>query len=176
MRLVPTPLEGVVVIEARCVSDQRGSFVRAWDASDFREAGLDGLLDQCNVSRNHRRGTLRGLHWQEAPREESKFVRCVRGRVFDVAVHVRPGPTYLQWWGLELDARSDRGLYIPAGYAHGFLTLEDDTDVEYLMTGNYSPEHARGLRYDDPAIGVTWPSDVVTVSTRDLAFPLVVRS
>lgn len=175
MRLVPTALRGVVVVEPDPVHDERGSFARAWDASAFHAAGLSGRLEQCNVSRNPRRGTLRGLHWQDAPHEEAKLVRCVRGRVFDVAVDMRPGDTYLKWWGDELHADSGRGLYIPDGVAHGFLTLEDNSDVEYLMTADYSPEHARGLRFDDAAVGVTWPADPVIVSPRDLAFPSVAR-
>lgn len=173
MRVETTPLPGLLVVEPQVFPDERGSFARAWDASEFRDLGMSGVLDQANVSRNRRCGTLRGLHWQDVPFEQSKLVRCTRGRVFDVAVDVRSGPTYLRWHGVELDPVSGRGLYIPPGYAHGFLTLADDTDVEYLMTSNHSPAHARGLRYDDPAVGVEWPSEVVVVSDRDLGFPHV---
>lgn len=171
MRLVPTPLPGVVVVEPQPAVDERGSFARAWDATTFANLGLGARLDQCNISRNLRAGTLRGLHWQVAPHEEAKLVRCTRGRVFDVAVDVQPGVNWLSWWGIELDSSMGLGLYVPQGFAHGFLTLEDDCDVEYLMTSNYSPEHARGLRYDDLAVGIEWPRAVEVVSARDQSFP-----
>lgn len=171
MRLLPAPLPGLVVIEPQPIRDVRGSFSRVWDKAAFRAAGLTGRLDQCNVSRNARAGTLRGMHWQVSPHAETKLVRCIRGRVYDVAIDVRPGPTRFRWFGIELDAESGRGLYIPEGFAHGFLTLEDDCDVEYLMTGDYQPNSTRGLRYDDATVGVAWPGEVHVVSDRDLGFP-----
>jgi dTDP-4-dehydrorhamnose 3,5-epimerase len=176
MQVAPAPLPGLFVVEAEPAVDDRGSFVRVWDQQTLHAAGLEGRIDQCNVSQNRTAGTLRGMHWQVAPHEEVKLVACVRGSVFDVVVDVRPASsTYLKWWGLELDAATARALYIPGGFAHGFITLTDDSDVLYLMTGDYQPASARGLRYDDPAVGIDWPIDVRTVSARDLAFPAVSR-
>jgi dTDP-4-dehydrorhamnose 3,5-epimerase len=174
MRVVQAPLAGLVLVEAEPAIDERGSFVRMWDPPALAAVGLDGRIDQCSLSRNAKAGTLRGLHWQAGPHPETKLVSCVRGRVFDVAVDVRQAsPTYLDWWGLELRSDDTVSLYIPPGFAHGFVTLDDDCDVLYHMTDDYSPAHARGIRYDDPAVGIDWPVAVSTVSARDLAFPAV---
>ncbi len=171
MRFLPAPLDGLLVIETEPVSDERGHFARVWDAKTFALAGLSGVIDLCCVSRNAIAGTLRGMHWQVAPHEETKIVRCTRGRVFDVAIDVRDGSaSRLSWWGTELDPTTGQGLYIPPGFAHGFLTLEDDSEVEYLMTSTYSPAHSRGIRYDDPSVGIIWPTPIRCVSDGDLSF------
>ena len=171
MRVVPTSLPGPLLIEGEPAHDDRGSFLRLWDAPACAAAGMTGDLAVLAVSRNLLRGTLRGMHWQVAPHEETKLVRCTRGRVYDVVVDVRAdSPGFRSWWGVELDEADDRALYVPGGFAHGFLTLADDTCVEYLMTATYSPQHARGFRYDDPAVGIEWPAEVSKVSDRDSGY------
>lgn len=154
----PTELAGVAVIELEPVRDERGSFARTFDAELFAAHDLDASVVQCNTSFNHRAGTLRGLHYQAAPHGEGKLVRCTRGRVFDVAVDLRPdSPTHRRWLGVELDAAGGRSLFVPAGCAHGFQTLQDGSEVHYQMTRAYVPEAARGVRWDDPAFAIEWP-------------------
>jgi dTDP-4-dehydrorhamnose 3,5-epimerase len=158
MRFVETPLPGAWVIELEELSDERGWFARTFDAEEFRARGLNPDVVQCNASFNRRAGTLRGMHYQVAPHGESKLVRCVRGAIFDVAVDLRPdSPTYRGWHGVELSAENRRAFYIPAGLAHGFQTLTDDCKVLYQMGNPYVPEAARGVRWDDPALGIEWP-------------------
>lgn len=164
-----TPIAGAVLIELEPLVDERGSFARTFSRDDFAAQGLSVDVVQCNTSTNTRAGTLRGLHYQETPFEEAKLVRCVRGSIFDVVVDLRPdSPTYCAWYGVELSRSNDRMLFIAAGLAHGFQTLEDDTEVLYQMSAAYSAEHARGVRWDDPAFGIEWPdADVRTISARD---------
>jgi dTDP-4-dehydrorhamnose 3,5-epimerase len=155
----PTELPGVAVVELEPLRDERGSFARTYDAELFAAHGLDASVVQCNTSFNARAGTLRGLHYQAAPYGEGKLVRCTRGRIFDVAVDLRLGsPTHRRWLGLELDAEGTRSLFIPAGCAHGFQTLVDDSEVHYQMTCAYVPEAARGVRFDDRAFAIAWPA------------------
>ncbi len=169
-----TQLAGVSVVESQPQRDERGSFARTFDAEIFAAHGLDPRVVQCNTSYNALAGTLRGLHYQAAPHEEGKLVRCTRGRVFDVVVDLRPAsPTHRRWLGLELDADGSRSLFIPAGCAHGFQTLRDDSEVHYQMTAVYVPAAARGVRWDDPAFAIRWPEPPAgerIVSARDLAF------
>jgi len=177
MEVVPTPLAGLVVVRPWQQEDERGSFTRVWDATAFAAAGLTGRLEQVNASWNRCRNTLRGMHWQEAPHSETKLVRCVRGRVFDVAVDVRVGSTTrLKWFGLELAAGAGTALYVPDGFAHGFLTLEDDTEVQYVMTADHHPPSARGLRWDDPAVRIDWPATPQSLSARDASYRLLEES
>ncbi|MGO9487899.1 MAG: dTDP-4-dehydrorhamnose 3,5-epimerase [Solirubrobacteraceae bacterium] len=175
MRFVETPLPGVWVIEPERIEDDRGWFARTFDAEDFRARGLNPDAVQCNASFNPRRGTLRGMHHQADPHGESKLVRCVRGAIFDVAVDLRAdSPTYLRWHGVELSARNGLSFYIPAGLAHGFQTLEDDSEVLYLMGNAYVPEAARGVRWDDPAFSIDWPEPPTggrIISERDAGYP-----
>jgi dTDP-4-dehydrorhamnose 3,5-epimerase len=171
-----TELPGVAVIELEPQRDERGSFARTFDTELFAAHGLDPSVAQCNTSLNVRAGTLRGLHYQAAPHGEGKLVRCTRGRVFDVAVDLRPhSPTHRRWLGLELDADGERSLFVPAGCAHGFQTLLDDSEVHYQMTRAYVPEAARGVRWDDPAFAIRWPDPPPRgqriLSARDRAFP-----
>lgn len=167
-----TPLAGLMVIRATLSGDARGDFARLWCAQEFRAAGLDFAPTQMSLSRNPARHTLRGMHWQAAPHGETKLVRAQRGVVFDVAVDLRSGSdTYLRWFGLELDAAGLLALLIPSGFAHGFLTLSDDAEVLYLIDTPYTQDAARGCRYDDPAIGVTWPAAPAVIGTRDLQWP-----
>jgi len=174
MRFLPTPLAGAWVIELEPVADERGWFARTFDADEFRERGMDPTVVQCNTSFNARRDTLRGLHYQAAPHGEPKLVRCVRGAIFDVAVDLRSeSPTLCAWHGVELSGDNDRLYYIPAGLAHGFQTLADDTEVLYQMGARFAPESASGVRFDDPAFGIDWPPPhgVRTISERDRTYP-----
>lgn len=174
MRFIETAIEGVTIVEGTPAQDARGGFERSYCAAAFADAGLPALGVQCNLSDNARRGTLRGLHYQASPAPDPKLVRCLRGRLFDVAVDLRPGSTTRgRWVGLTLDAGDSRALFVPAGCAHGFLTLADDTAVFYMMGAPYDPALARGVRWDDPEIGVDWPFPPVALSARDAALPLL---
>jgi dTDP-4-dehydrorhamnose 3,5-epimerase len=167
-----TPIDGVWVIEPERYEDDRGFFARTWDTLEFTERGLNGRLVQCSVSYNRRRGTLRGLHYQAAPHEEAKLVRCTAGVVFDVAVDLRPGSTTLcNWVGAELSAENRLALYVPEGCAHGFLTLANDSEVSYQMSEFHAPEAARGVRFDDSAFAIDWPEEIAVVSERDRLYP-----
>lgn len=159
-----------IVIEPR--RDERGAFARTFDADAFRERGLADRFVQTSLSLNDRRGTLRGLHWQAAPHAEGKLVRCVRGRIHDVLVDLRPdSPTFRRHVAVELAADLRNAVFVPEGVAHGFLTLVDDCEVHYAMSAPYAPEAARGARYDDPAFAIEWPEEPEVVSDRDLAWP-----
>jgi dTDP-4-dehydrorhamnose 3,5-epimerase len=172
VRFAPTAIPGVVQIEIEPHADGRGSFARTYCDATFRAHGLEPVGIQCSISVNAGHGTLRGLHYQAAPAEEAKLVRCVRGRLFDVAVDLRrDSPTFRHWLGLELDAERGAALYIPRGCAHGFLTLADDTAVYYHMGAEYAPDLARGVRWNDSAFGISWPFAPLHISDRDAAFP-----
>lgn len=172
MRLDPTRLSGLMVVEPTPHADDRGLFARTFDADTFAAAGLPVHWPQCNTSWNPRRGTLRGLHFQTDPKPEPKLVRCTRGRIFDVAVDLRPGSaTRCHWFGLELSADNRRALYIPAGFAHGFLTLEDASEVFYQMGERYDGSLASGVRWNDPAFGIHWPHPPLLLSDRDATYP-----
>lgn len=174
MRFLPTPLAGAFVIEAEPSVDERGHFARTWCRELFARHGLNADLVQCNSSRNVRTGTLRGLHYQEAPHAEAKLIRCVRGAVYDVAVDLRPGSaTYGRWFGLHLDDTVLRQFYIPEGFAHGYITLCDDAEVTYQVSAAYAPQAGRGLRWDDPAVGIEWPMAPIVLSEKDRALPLL---
>jgi dTDP-4-dehydrorhamnose 3,5-epimerase len=175
MRIVETELPGLVVVEPDVHTDERGLFARTFSRDVFVEHGLHGDFVQCNVSRNTRKGTLRGLHFQWPPHGETKLVRCVRGAIFDVAVDIRRGsPTFGRWFGITLDAESARALYIPAGFAHGFQSLSDDSEVFYQMSTTYQASHTGGVRWDDPEIAVDWPLGRPSViSERDQSLPLL---
>jgi dTDP-4-dehydrorhamnose 3,5-epimerase len=172
VRLEAADIPGVFVVHLEPEADARGHFARLWDAETMGAAGLPASIGQAGVSWNARRHTLRGLHWQAAPHAEAKLVRCTRGAIFDVAVDVRPGSTTeCRWFGVRLDAREPRALYLAEGLAHAFLTLEDDTEVSYLISGRYAPEAARGARYDDPAFAIAWPAAPAVIADRDRSFP-----
>jgi len=174
MRAIETGLAGAVVVEPTPATDERGFFARTWCARTFAAWGLDPALTQCSVSFNHRRGTLRGMHYQADPHGEAKLVRCTRGAIFDVIVDVRPGsPTYGRWFGAELTPDNHLGLFIPTGFAHGFQTLADDSEVFYQISVEYVAAAARGIRHDDPAIGIVWPLPVAVISERDRALPVL---
>jgi len=172
MQIEPTPLEGLLVIRPTPVGDARGHFVRLWCAEEFARAGLAFRPVQISASFNHRAGTLRGMHWQADPHAETKLVRASRGRVFDVAVDLRrDSATYRRWFGIELRADTVDAVLIPAGFAHGFVTLTDDAEVTYCIDTAYAPRAARGVRFDDPALGIEWPVAPSVLSDRDLAWP-----
>jgi dTDP-4-dehydrorhamnose 3,5-epimerase len=173
MRLVPTPLAGAYAIELDLLGDERGWFARTYDEATFVEHGLDPVGVQANSSFNAARDTLRGLHYQADPYAEAKLVRCVRGAIWDVGVDLRPdSDSYLEWHAVELSADNRRGYYLPAGLAHGFQTLTEDCEVQYLMGHVYVPEAAHGVRWDDPAFAVAWPDPLGerTMSERDAAY------
>jgi dTDP-4-dehydrorhamnose 3,5-epimerase len=174
MRFHETPLPGAWVMELDLLGDDRGWFARSFDVDEFEARGLDSTVVQCNTSYNAHRDTLRGMHYQADPHGESKLVRCIRGAIYDVAVDLRPdSPTFRGWHGVELSAENRLAYYIPAGLAHGFQTLEDECEVLYQMGHRYVPDAARGVRYDDPAFGIEWPSQEgpLIVSERDRSYP-----
>jgi dTDP-4-dehydrorhamnose 3,5-epimerase len=177
LRFVDTPISGAVQVELERHEDERGFFARVWDPDELVAAGLTPRLAQASISRSTRAGTLRGMHFQVAPHEEAKLVRCVRGSIFDVVLDLRPdSPTYLSWHGVRLDEGNGKALYIPEGCAHGFQTLSADSDVLYLISSAYVPEASSGVRWDDPAFGIEWPSaSERTIGERDLAWPDYVR-
>jgi dTDP-4-dehydrorhamnose 3,5-epimerase len=158
MTFTGTRIPGVVVIEPDVFRDERGFFTPIWMSGTFEARGLGGELSQSSIASNRKRGTIRGLHYQAAPAAQIKWVRVIRGAVFDVAVDLRTdSPTFRQWIGVELSAENGRMLYIPKGLAHGYQTLADDAEVLYLASSPYSPSHERGVRWNDPAFGIEWP-------------------
>ncbi len=172
MRFIAMRLAGLWLVEPELLRDERGFFARTWCEREFREHGLDSRLVQCNISFNQKRGTLRGMHYQVAPYEETKLVSCTQGSIYDVAVDLRPGSaTFRQWIGIELSVENRRMLYIPAGFAHGFITLEDQSTVFYQMSEFYHAEAARGVRWNDPALGIEWPIPVAVISDKDRSYP-----
>ncbi|MBI3543213.1 MAG: dTDP-4-dehydrorhamnose 3,5-epimerase [Deltaproteobacteria bacterium] len=172
MKFTELPLKGAFVVEPELMSDERGSFARTFCSREFAEHGLDPMLVQCSISFNHRKGTLRGLHYQATPFEEDKLVRCTMGALFDVMVDLRPGSaTFRKWCSAELTPQNRKALYLPKGFAHGFLTLADDTEILYQMSEFWSPGHGRGVRWNDPAFGIQWPQTPTVISPRDAGYP-----
>jgi dTDP-4-dehydrorhamnose 3,5-epimerase len=172
MRFSPTQVPGVVVVDIARHADERGAFARLQCPDEFAAAGIAFAPAQTSLSRNPQAGTLRGLHYQPAPHAETKLVRAVRGRMFDVAVDLRPdSPTFRQWVGEELSADNARALFIPEGVAHGFLTLEPDTDVLYQISPRFTPGHEAGVRWNDPALAISWPAEPRLISQRDATYP-----
>ena len=172
MTFTRTEIEGVVVVSPERLTDSRGFFARTFCARDFEAVGLSPVVAQANVSFNHQAGTLRGLHFQRSPAREAKLVRCTRGRVFDVAVDLRRGSaTYLRHVGIVLDAEERNALYVPEGCAHGYLTLEDASEVVYQVNEFYAPGVEGGLRWDDPELGIAWPGAVRAISDKDASWP-----
>lgn len=173
MKFTEAPLAGVWVIELDPIKDERGWFARTFDAADFAARRIEAPIVQCNASYNAHAGTLRGMHYQSAPHGECKLVRCTRGALYDVVVDLRPdSAAHRRWFGIELSAANGRALYVPVGLAHGFQTLEDETEILYMMGHEYVPEAARGVRWDDPTFGIEWPEATErTISERDSAYP-----
>jgi dTDP-4-dehydrorhamnose 3,5-epimerase len=172
MIFVATRLDGAWLIDIERREDERGFFARTWCRQELAAQGLDTNIVQESLSFNRRRGTLRGLHYQRSPYEETKIVRCTRGAIFDVIADLRPdSPNYLRWQGFELTAENRRAIYIPKGFAHGFQSLTDDAEIAYQISEFYAPEAAGGCRYDDPTFGIAWPLPVTVISERDRGWP-----
>jgi dTDP-4-dehydrorhamnose 3,5-epimerase len=172
MRFTETPLAGAFVIEADRFDDARGFFARTYCAREFAERGLDARVAQANLSYNDRRGTLRGMHYQRPPHAEAKLVRCTRGAIHDVIIDLRPASkTFRSHFAVRLDEDNRTLLYVPEGFAHGYLTLADRTEVAYQMSVPYAPDHGAGVRWDDPAFGIRWPEPVVVIAERDRTYP-----
>jgi len=174
MRFTHTPLAGAFIIDIERLEDSRGFFARTYCNQEFEAHGIFHFPVQSNLSFNAILGTLRGMHFQRPPHAEAKLVRCTAGRIFDVIVDIREdSPTLHQWFGIELSNASRRALYIPEGFAHGFQTLADASEVFYEMFNMFKPEYCGGLRWDDPLLGIKWPLEVVSISERDQSYPLL---
>jgi len=172
MVFTQTKLSGAYIIDIDPMEDERGFFARTFCREEFAEHGLSLNVAQCNLSHNLKKGTLRGMHYQVAPWQEAKLVSCVAGSIYDVVLDLRKdSPTYCQWIAVELSARSHRMLYVPEKFAHGFQTLEDHSDVFYQISEFYTPQAARGVRWDDPAFAVQWPDGPRIISERDRKYP-----
>jgi dTDP-4-dehydrorhamnose 3,5-epimerase len=168
MRFIPTNLKDAYILEPEKLEDERGFFARTWCQKEFSERGLDANLVQCSISFNKKKGTLRGMHFQLPPFAETKLVRCTKGAIYDVILDLRQdSETFLQWVGVELTAENRNALYVPKGFAHGFQTLEDNTEVFYQISEFYAPECSRGVRWDDPTFNITWQQPVSVISERD---------
>ncbi|OHV46776.1 dTDP-4-dehydrorhamnose 3,5-epimerase [Parafrankia soli] len=174
MKLTPTAVDGVTIVDVEAFSDDRGLFARTFCQEEFAAAGLEVAVAQCSVAYNRRAGTIRGLHWAGEPVRETKLVRCTRGALLDVIVDSRPGSaTYLEHVAVELTADNHRALFIAPGLAHGYQTLVDDTEATYQMNVPFTPGHDRGLRFDDPRLGIAWPLPVSVISEKDRGWPLL---
>lgn len=174
MKIIPTDIDGVAIVELERREDDRGFFARTYDRQEFLDAGLEPAVEQCNLSYNHKAGTLRGMHLQVSPHPETKLVRCVRGALVDIIVDLRPdSPTRLQHVAVELTADNRRALFVPAYFAHGFQTLVDDTEAIYQVSGAYAPHAERGLRHDDPDLALPWPVETTVISDKDRSWPLL---
>jgi dTDP-4-dehydrorhamnose 3,5-epimerase len=171
LKLTATEISGAFVVEPEPLADDRGFFARQWCSRELAAHGLVAALAQVSLSFNARRGTLRGLHYAVAPHAETKLVSCVRGAIFDVIVDLRPGAGRCRWLGVELSAANRRMLYVPEGVAHGFLTREDASEVQYFISTHFDAGAARGVRYDDPAFGIRWPAAPQVISPRDAGYP-----
>jgi len=174
MIFTETKLQGAYVVDLEPFQDERGFFARTWCKKEFETNGLNAKLAQCSTSFNKKRGTLRGMHYQAAPYEEAKLVRCTMGAIYDVIVDIRKdSKTYLKWFACDLAAQNRRMLYVPKGFAHGFQTLEDNSEVFYQMSEFFHPEHSRGIRWNDPAVAVKWPLAEPILSPKDRSYPFL---
>jgi len=172
MKFVETELKGAFIIEPEILEDERGLFARTWCRKEFEQQGFNPNVNQCNISFNRKKGTLRGMHYQASPFEEAKLVRCTMGSIYDVVIDIRPdSKTFKQWIAVKLSDENRKMFYIPEGFAHGFLTLVDRVEVFYQMSEFYTPRYARGIRWNDPAFGIVWQDDVKVISERDNQYP-----
>ena len=173
MIFTETKLKGAYIMEPEILEDERGFFARTWDQKEFERIGLNSKLVQCNVSFNKKKGTLRGMHYQVAPYQEAKLVRCTRGKIYDVIIDLKPeSKTFKEWFGVELREKNCNMLYIPEGFAHGFQTLQDDTEVFYQMSELFRPDYARGIRWDDETFQIRWPLKPTVISKKDSSYEL----
>ena len=176
MKFEPTPLKDAWVITLDPLGDERGYFSRTFCRREFEVHGIEANVAQCNTSFNVEAGTLRGMHFQTEPAAETKLVRCIRGALYDVIVDLRPeSPTYLQHFGVKLTAENLKMLFVPRNFAHGFLTLDPKTEAFYMVGEFYTPEYEKGLRHDDPALGIEWPVPIEVISDKDASWPLIER-
>ena len=174
MKFTKTKLEGVYIIDIEKIEDERGFFARVWDKDVFTELGLDSDNVQCNISYNKNKGTLRGFHYQLEPFGEGKIVRCIKGKVYEVILDIRKeSKTFLEWEGIELSESNYRILFVPKGFALGFQTLEDETEIFYQMTQKYMPKYTEGIRWDDPKLDIKWPLKPTVVSQKDKSWELL---
>lgn len=172
MKFSETALKGAFIIEPERIEDERGFFARTFCRREFEARGLNPDLVQCSISFNHQRATLRGMHYQSAPHAEAKLVRCTRGAIYDVIIDLRPqSPTFRRWVAVDISAENHLMVYVPEGFAHGFQTLQDETEVSYYISEFYSPECARGVRWNDPAFAIGWPIADPVISARDQTHP-----
>jgi len=172
MIFIETRLKGAYTIEPQRFEDERGFFARSWCQREFEANGLNPKLVQCNISFNRKKGTLRGMHYQVAPHQEAKLVRCTMGSIYDVIVDLRPqSATFKEWIAVQLTAQNRRMLFIPEGFAHGTLSLVDNTEVFYQMSEFFAPQYARGVRWNDPEFEINWPLDIRVISDRDQNYP-----
>ena len=176
MLITETKLKGAFVIELEPFNDERGFFARAWSDREFERFGLNARFVETNISFNMKKGTLRGMHYQLPPYEQVKLVRCTQGSIYDVIIDLRPdSPTFKQWFPLEMSAENHLMLYVPGNFAHGYLTLKDDTEVLYQTSSYYAPEHGRGVRWNDPAFNISWPANEFIMIDRDREYQDFVR-
>ena len=172
MKFLPTSLAGAWIVDLEPRGDERGFFARTWCEREAATVGLHPRWVQANTSFSRDVGTLRGMHYQQAPWQEAKLVRCTRGTIFDAIMDLRTvSPTYLRWFGVELSAENHRALYVPEDFAHGFLTLTGDVEIQYLVSQFYTPQAKRGLRWNDPAVGIRWPGAATVISDKDARWP-----
>jgi dTDP-4-dehydrorhamnose 3,5-epimerase len=172
MKFTETTLPGSYIIDIDKIGDERGFFGRSWCAKEMQDHGLRADIAQINTARSRSRGTLRGLHYQVAPYQECKMIRCTRGAIFNVIVDLRPeSPAFLRWFGTELTENNHRALYSPEGFAQGYITLADDSEITYFTTHRYVPGYDWGVRWNDPQIGIAWPTEVVSISDKDRNWP-----
>jgi len=172
MKFTETKLKGAFVVEIEKLADDRGFFARSWCEKEFEAQGLTSRVMQTNVSFNHKKATLRGMHYQIAPYQESKLVRCTCGAIYDVIIDLRPdSATYKQWTGVELTADNYTMFFVPEDFAHGFITLMDDTEITYQVSQFYTPGSEKGIRFNDPAFNIQWPLEVKVISNKDRNWP-----
>ncbi len=172
MIFTKTNLQGAYIIDIEKKEDNRGFFARTFCANEFADNNLESKFVQANTSFNYKKGTLRGMHYQKSPYEEDKLVRCTRGSIFDAIIDLRKdSPTYKKWFGIELSAENRKSLFVPKGFAHGYMTLEDNSEVTYLVTQFYTPDADSGIKFNDPAFNIEWPITPVLVSEKDLNHP-----
>jgi len=174
MKLTKMRLEGAYIIDIEKIEDNRGFFARMWDKDVFTELNLDSDIIQGNISYNKKKGTIRGFHFQHEPYQEGKIVRCTKGKVYEVILDIRKeSETYLEWESIELDQENHRSLFVPKGFALGFQTLEEDTEINYLMTEKYEPKYSDGIRWNDPKLNITWPIQPINISEKDRSWKLL---
>tara|TARA_B110000003_G_C16614884_1_gene520928 strand:- start:410 stop:940 length:531 start_codon:yes stop_codon:yes gene_type:complete len=172
MKFNSTDIDGLYYVDIDRLEDERGFFGRAFCSQEFEKINLDSEVCQANISYNHSAGTLRGMHYQKSPYQESKFIRCIKGSIYDVVIDLRKNsPTYCHWFGIELNDKNRTALFVPKDFAHGFVTLADDTEVIYLVSQSYVPNAEKGIRWDDPFFAIDWPISPSLVSSKDAQWP-----